>query len=79
VCVCVCLGVCVCVCVCIEVSLRTHAADKNLFFGVPNLATCIFLILYNEPGLGSGIDPDMALTPHPSSIGWGLNPRPSDR
>jgi len=26
--------------------------------------------LLNEPGLGAGIDPGMALTPLPSSIGW---------
>jgi len=45
---------------------------------VPHLATCIFLFFYNEPELGVGIDPGMALTPLPSSIGWGLNPRPSD-
>jgi hypothetical protein len=52
---------------------------KYIFFGVPHLATCIFLFLYNEPELGAGIDPGMALTPLPSSIGWELNPRPSDR
>jgi len=46
-----------------------------IFFGVPHLATCIF---YNEPELGLGIDPGMALTPLPSSIGQGSNPRPSD-
>jgi len=34
---------------------------------------------YNEPELGVGINPAMALTPLPSSIGRGLNPRPSDR
>ncbi len=32
----------------------------------------------NEPELGVGIDPGMALTPLPSSIGCRLNPRPSD-
>jgi len=37
------------------------------FFGVPHLATCIFLIFYNEPELGAEfIDPGMALTPLPS-------------
>ncbi len=46
---------------------------------MPHLATCIFLFFYNEPELGVGIDPGMALTPLPSSIGHGLNPRPSDR
>jgi len=29
----------------------------------------IFLQLLYEPGLGAGIDPGMALTPFPSSIG----------
>jgi len=41
-------------------------------FGVPHLATCIFLFFYNEPELGVGIDPGMALIPLPSSIGQGL-------
>jgi hypothetical protein len=49
------------------------------FFGVPHLATCIFLFFYNEQELGEGINSGMALMPLPSSIGWGLNPRPSDR
>jgi len=44
----------------------------------PIWATCIFLFFYNEPELGVEIDPGMALTPLPSSIGQGLNPRPSD-
>ncbi len=57
---------------------RQHL-KKNLFFGVPHLATCIFLLFYNEPELGVGIDPAMALTPFRSIIGQGLNPRPSDR
>jgi len=34
---------------------------------------------YNEPELGVGIDPGMALTPLPSSFGRVLNPRPSGR
>jgi len=51
----------------------------NIFFGVPHLATCIFLFFYNEPELGVEIDPGMALTTLPSSIGQGSNPRPSDR
>jgi len=39
-----------------------------------------FLIfLNNEPELGVGIDPGMALTPLPSSIGQGSNPRLSER
>jgi len=41
---------------------------------VPHLATCIFLFFYNEPELGEGIDPGMALIPLPSSIGKGSNP-----
>jgi len=36
-------------------------------------------LLYNEPELGVGIDPGMALTPLPSGIGQGSNPRPPDR
>jgi len=40
-----------------------------IFFGVPRLPTCIFLVFYNEPELGVGINPGMALTPFPSSIG----------
>jgi len=32
----------------------------------------------HEPGLGVGIDPGMALTPFPSSIGLNSNPRPSN-
>jgi len=37
-----------------------------------------FLFFYNEPESGAGIDPEMALTPLPSSIGQGSNPQPSD-
>jgi len=51
---------------------------KYIFFGLPHLATCIFLIFYNEPELGAEMDPGMALIPLPSSIGWGSNPQPSD-
>ncbi len=46
---------------------------------MPHLATCIFSFFYNEPELVVGIDPGMTLTPLSSSIGQGLNPRPSDR
>ncbi len=46
---------------------------------MPHLATCIFLSFYNEPELGVGINPGMAMTPHPSSIEQGSNPQPSDR
>ncbi len=35
-----------------------------------------FFPLINEPGLGAGVDPGMALTPFPSSIEWDSNPRP---
>ncbi len=45
---------------------------------MPHLETCFFLIFYNEPELGAEIDPGMALTPLPSSIGLGANPQPSD-
>ncbi len=41
--------------------------NKNNFFSVTHLTTCIFLFS-NEPGLGAaGIDPGMVLTPFPSS------------
>ncbi len=50
----------------------------NTFWCAPYLAACIFLFFYNEPELGVGIDPRMALTPLPSSIGGGSNPQPSD-
>jgi hypothetical protein len=55
-------------------SNRHNRPFLNFFFGVPHLATCIFLFFYNEPELGVGIDPGLALTPLPSSIGQGLNP-----
>jgi hypothetical protein len=45
----------------------------------PIWLSVFFLFFYNEPELGAGIDPGMALTPLPSSIGRGLNPRLSDR
>ncbi len=48
-----------------------------IFFGMPHLDTCIFF--YIEPELGSGINPGMALTPMPSSIGRVSNPQPSNR
>jgi hypothetical protein len=40
-----------------------------IFFGVPRLATFIFLIFYNKPESGAEIDPGMVLTTLPSSIG----------
>jgi len=36
------------------------------------------LFFYNEPRLGAGINPSMALKQLPSSIGWGSYPQPSD-
>jgi len=61
--------------------LKSHVKASLFFnfFGVPHFATCTFLFFYNEPELGVGINPCMALTPLPSSIGQGLNPQPSDR
>jgi len=38
-----------------------------MFFVVPHL-TVFFLFFYNEPELGVGIDPGMALTPFSSGI-----------
>ncbi len=46
----------------------------NISFGVPHLATCVFLFFYNEPELGVRIDPGMALTPLPYlALDWDTN------
>ncbi len=50
-----------------------------IFFWCAPFGYLYFLIFYNEPELGVGIDPGMALSPLPSSNGKGLNPRHSDR
>jgi len=42
------------------------------------MTTYIFLFFFNEPVLGVGINPGIALTPLPSSIGQGSNPQPYD-
>jgi len=44
----------------------------KLFFLCAPFGDLYFLSfqLLNEPGLGAGIDPGMALTPLPSTIGW---------
>jgi len=59
--------------------LLIHKINKLFFWCAPfgYLYFLSFLIL-NEPGLGAGFDPGMALTPLPSSIGWGSIPRPSN-
>ena len=41
--------------------------------------TWLPIFFYNELEFGAGINPGMALTPLPSSIGKGLNPQPSNR
>jgi hypothetical protein len=66
------------ICVLIEKSyyISTHTHYLTFFWYAP--FGCLYFI-YNEPELGAGIDPGMALTPLPSSIGRGSNPRPSDR
>ncbi len=51
---------------------------KNIFLCVPFGYLYFLIFFYNEPEFGVGIDPGMALTPLPSSIGQGSNPRPSD-
>jgi len=38
------------------------------FLVCPIWLLVFFLFFYNEPELGAGIDPGMALTPFPSSI-----------
>jgi len=50
----------------VSILLLKWYIKKN--FGVPHLATCIFLIFYKEPELGAETYPGMALTPLPSSI-----------
>ncbi len=52
------------------VNTGMHMCFLLCFFVVPHLATYILLSiqLLNEPGLGEGIDPGIALTPFPSSI-----------
>ncbi len=57
-------------------NLDLHYFFLNIFLVCPIWLPVFF---HNEPELGVGIDPGMALTPLPSNIGRGLNPRPSDR
>jgi len=52
---------------------------KQLFLVCPILLPVFSYFFYNEPEPGVGINPGMALTPLPSSIGRGSNPQPSDR
>jgi len=67
-----------------ELWLNTSCLEKellaclNFFFWYAQFGDLyIFSIILSE--LGAGIDSGMALTPFPSSIGWDLNPRPSNR
>jgi len=41
---------------------------SKIFFGVPHLATCVFLIFKQLTVLGARIDLGMAYTPFPGSI-----------
>jgi len=61
--------------------LATGMVFLKIFFWCTPFVCLYFLsfLIMNEPGLGEGIDPDMALTPLPSSIGRGSIPRPSNR
>ncbi len=62
----------------VQLSFNDHGYNQfNIFWCAP-FGYLYFLIFYNEPELCVGIDPGMALTPLPSSIGQGSNPRPSD-
>jgi len=47
----------------------THVLTEFIFLVCPIWLPVFFLFFYNEPELGVGIDPGMALTPLPSSIG----------
>jgi len=53
---------------------------KNIFFWWAQFGYLYFLSfrLLNEPRFGAGIDPGIALTPFPSSIGWDSNPQLSN-
>ena len=65
-----------------EVTVKSHAStpdnlinkknsdffSSKVFFGVPHLATYIFYLFRNEPGLGTGFNPGMASAPFPSSV-----------
>ncbi len=55
----------------ININYRIIFRFEYEVFAGPHLATCILFIynLMTYPGLGSGIDPGMALEPFPSSIG----------
>ncbi len=54
----------------------------NIFLVCPIWLPVFSYFFSNEPELGVGINPGLALTPLPSSIGrgrpQGLNPQPSD-
>ncbi len=51
---------------------------KKILVCIICLPVFSFFQLLNEPELGAGIDPGMALTPFSSRIGRDLNPQPSD-
>ena len=59
-------------------SLLSYLPFKKYFFGVPIWLPVFSYFFYNEPELGVGVDPGMALTPLQSSIGQGSNQQPSD-
>jgi hypothetical protein len=56
--------------------LQQQMVESLLFLNIIFLVCPIWLPVFsffqllNEPGLGAGINPGMALTPLPSSIGW---------
>ncbi len=49
--------------------MKINTFFKNIFLVCPIWLPVFFLFFYIEPELGVGIDPGMALTPLPSSIG----------
>jgi hypothetical protein len=55
-------------------SLKCILFYVYIFLVCPICLPVFSYFFYNEPVLGVGIDPGMALTPLPSSIGRGLNP-----
>jgi len=52
--------------------------QRYIFLVCPIWLPVFFLFFYYEPELGAEINPGMALTPLPSSIGRESNPPPSD-
>jgi len=54
-------------------------SQRYVFLVCPIWLPVFFIHVTSKPGLGTGIDPDMAIfKPFPSSVGWDSNPQPFD-